>query len=215
MIPLRLPDGELDVLCLGAHCDDIEIGCGATLLELTRARPDARIHWVVFSGDAQRADETRSAARQIGEHGIDVEVCDFRNGYFPYVGSQIKDYFEALKTRVHPTLIFSHWLSDRHQDHRTIAELTWNTFRDHPIMEYEIAKFEGDLGHPNAFVPVSSETARRKISILRDAFVSQRDKHWFSDDMFWAMLRLRGIECNAPSGYAEAFHSRKVALAFV
>jgi LmbE family N-acetylglucosaminyl deacetylase len=212
VFPLRLPSDAQEVLCLGAHCDDIEIGCGGALIELMRTHPTVRVQWIVFSSNDVRAAETRDAARRIAGSRISVEVCNFRNGYFPYVGAAIKDYFEALKSRVRPDLVFTHWLSDRHQDHRTISELTWNSFRDHWILEYEIAKYEGDLGHPNVFLPLAEDAARSKVSVLRESFVSQHDKQWFSDETFWAMLRLRGIECNAPSGYAEAFHSRKTIL---
>jgi LmbE family N-acetylglucosaminyl deacetylase len=213
MFPLRLAADGQEVLCLGAHCDDIEIGCGGTLIELMRAYPALRVRWIVFSANDVREAETRDAARRVAGSRISIEVCNFRNGYFPYVGAAIKDYFEALKSRVRPDLIFTHWLSDRHQDHRTIAELTWNSFRDHWILEYEIAKYEGDLGHPNLFVPLGEDAARRKVSMLRDSFVSQHEKQWFSDETFWAMLRLRGVECNAPSGYAEGFHASKSTLA--
>jgi len=214
MLPIRLPADGQEILCLGAHCDDIEIGCGGTLIELMRAHPGITMRWVVFSSNDIRAAETRAAAQRIGGSRIAIEVCDYRNGYFPYVGAAIKDCFEALKARVRPGLIFTHWLADRHQDHRTIAELTWNSFRDHWILEYEIAKYEGDLGHPNLFVPIAQESARAKVSLLQESFVSQRDKQWFSAETFWATLRLRGVECNAPSGYAEAFHVRKTTLAF-
>lgn len=206
-------DRDLHVLCLGAHCDDIEIGCGATLIDLSAKSPKLRVTWVVFSSDDVREREARSAASQIVGAPIDIDILDFRNGYFPFEGAAIKDYFESLKRRIQPDVIFTHHVGDAHQDHRTIAELTWNTFRDHLVLEYEIPKFDGDLSRPNVFVPVSRATAQRKVEVLRGAFASQLGRQWFTDDTFLGLLRLRGIECNSPSGLAEAFHCRKWCLA--
>lgn len=203
----------MEILCLGAHCDDIEIGCGGTLLELVRARPSLRVRWVIFSSDEVRAAETRRAAARLLGSNVVLDISNFRNGYFPYVGAQIKDHFEKIKASVHPDLIVTHNLFDRHQDHRTIAELTWNTFRDHLILEYEIPKYEGDLTTPNVYVPVSERTLQEKVAIIQDAFVSQSDKKWFTQSTFLGLARLRGIECNSPSGYAEGFHCRKSIVA--
>jgi len=217
MQPLRLvpASGSLEILCLGAHCDDIEIGCGGTLIELLATVPNVRVNWTVFSSDAVRAAEAREAARQVlGDRAVSIDVLEFRDGHFPYVGSEIKECFESIKQRVRPDLVFTHWLSDRHQDHRTIGELTWNTFRNHLILEYEIPKYEGDLGNPNLLVPLSEQALAKKIATIRGAFVSQREKSWFSESTFRSLARLRGIECNAPSGYAEAFHCRKTTIAF-
>ena len=206
------PEGT--VLCLGAHCDDIEIGCSGALMELQQRQPGLRFHWVVFSGDDTREAETRhAAARLIGDgHECGVEVHRFRTSYFPHCGAEIKDAFEALRRRVEPDLIFTHCLTDRHQDHRLVAELTWNTFRDHTILEYEIQKYEGDLAHPNLFVPLSDDVMRRKVAALMECFPSQRSHGWFDPELFQGHMRLRGVECNAQSRYAEAFHARKLTL---
>lgn len=200
------------VLCLGAHCDDIEIGCGGTLMELRRRHPGLGFHWCVFSSDRSREAETRAAAAALLGEGanLTLEVLDFRTSYFPYSGGAIKEAFDALGARVDPDLILTHFLADRHQDHRLIAELTWNTFRRHAILEYEIPKYEGDLGQPGLYCPLEAETAERKIAILLESFPSQRSRQWFDGELFRAHLRLRGIECNAPSRYAEAFHARKL-----
>lgn len=200
------------VLCLGAHCDDIEIGCGGSLVELRRSHPDLRFFWVVFSGDAVREAETRAAAAELldAPAHCTVEVHRFRASYFPHVGAEIKDAFESVRKRVEPDLVMTHFLGDRHQDHRVVAELTWNTFRDHAILEYEIPKYEGDLGHPGVYFPLPPAAVDRKVGTLLKCFASQRDRQWFDADLFRGHLRLRGVECNSPSRYAEAFHARKL-----
>jgi LmbE family N-acetylglucosaminyl deacetylase len=201
------------VLCLGAHCDDIEIGCGGTLIELSRRHPQARFVWAVFAGDEVREQETRAAAAALlAGASVTVEVHRFRESFFPYVGSQIKDAFESLRSRVTPDLVLTHHLSDRHQDHRMLAELTWNTFRSHAILEYEIPKYEGDLGQPQVYCPLAAESAELKIRTLLECFPSQRGRQWFDAELFRGLLRLRGIECNSPSRYAEAFHARKIVI---
>jgi LmbE family N-acetylglucosaminyl deacetylase len=204
----------LRVLLLGAHCDDIEIGCGGALLGLVRAYPKARFTWVTLGSDAQRADETRAAARQFlaGTLDPDVRVEPFRTSYFPHCAEALKDYFETLKA-VKPDLILTHYRHDLHQDHRVVNELTWNTFRDQAILEYEIPKYDGDLGVPNVFIPLSRADIERKCNILLDCFPSQHARPWFTRDTFLALARLRGIECNAPEGFAEAFHGRKIHIA--
>jgi LmbE family N-acetylglucosaminyl deacetylase len=217
MLPLTLiepEDDALDILCLGAHCDDIEIGCGGTVLRLVEQFPAARFHWVVLSSTAVRSREAHSAAEHFlaGAGKQDIRIERFRESYFPWVGAEIKDYLEELKSDVDPDVILTHHRHDRHQDHRLVAELTWNTWRDHLILEYEIPKYEGDLGHPNLFVPLAPELCERKIELLRKNFPSQAGRAWFTDDTFWATLRLRGVESNAPSRYAEAFHARKLVL---
>jgi LmbE family N-acetylglucosaminyl deacetylase len=213
MLRLQLAHPQT-ILCIGAHCDDIEIGCAGTLLELCRRHPAARFHWAVFSGDPQREAETRAAAARLlgasGQHT--VEVGRFRDSCFPYCGADIKEHFEDLKRRVEPDLIFTHDLADRHQDHRLLAELTWNTFRHHAVLEYEIPKYEGDLGHPNVFVPLDAAGLDQKIGCLLECFQSQRGRSWFTADTFRALARLRGIECGAPGGFAEAFNGRKLCL---
>ena len=200
------------MLCLGAHCDDIEIGCGGTVLRLLGEHPGLEVHWVVLSSDAVRAAEARQSADLFLAHAgaRTVTIHDFRNGFFPYVGASIKEYFERLKGEVAPDLILTHNRHDLHQDHRVVSELTWNTFRDHLILEYEIPKYDCDLGRPNLFVPLAEAVCRRKIDHLLLCFATQKNKHWFTRETFQALLRLRGVECNSPSGYAEAFYSHKL-----
>ena len=206
--------GPLVVLCLGAHSDDIEIGCGGTILRLAEQYPDCRFHWVVFSASGVREAEARRAAelfvgpsRLKGPH-----LKTFRDGFMPFVGAELKEVFEQLKPTVSPDVIFTPSRKDAHQDHRLIGELTWNTFRDHLILEYEIPKYDGDLGQPSVFAPLESEVCQKKIRYLMEAFPSQHSKRWFREDTFLSLMRLRGMECNAPSGYAEAFYSRKLVL---
>lgn len=215
---LRLPltaAGEpiTRVLVVGSHSDDIEIGCGATLLALTRARPDIMVTWVVLSAHGGRADEARASAARFlaGASSSDVRVHDFRDGFFPYVGGDVKEVFESLK-EVAPQLVFTHTRFDLHQDHRLVCELTWNTFRDHLILEYEVPKYDGDLGSPNLYVPVSREHAEEKCVLLAEEFKSQADKHWFEENLFFGLMRLRGMESRSASGYAEAFTCRKLSL---
>jgi len=201
------------ILCLGAHSDDIEIGCGGTIRTLTRAHPGLRIHWIVFSGDAVRAKEAREgASRFLKDAGeSDVVVRQFRPSFFPYEGKEIKEYFESLKA-LEPDLIFTHHRQDLHQDHRLISDLTWNTFRNHLILEYEIPKYDGDLGTPNVYMDLDEAIAREKVRHIMECFASQRDKHWFTEDVFLGLMRLRGVECASPTGYAEAFYARKTVL---
>lgn len=217
MLPLTLkagPGRAIQILCLGAHADDIEIGCGGTVLRLLEAHPGAAVHWVVLSGSGVRGTEARASARLFlrGTKRPHVAVKGFRDGFFPYVGGKIKTYFESLKRRVSPDLILTHYRDDRHQDHRVVSDLTWNTFRDHLILEYEIPKFDGDLGRPNLFVTVDETMRRRKLRHLWTAFRSQRRKAWFSEETFNGLMRVRGMESCAPGGYAEAFYARKVVL---
>jgi LmbE family N-acetylglucosaminyl deacetylase len=215
MLRLNLPGHDpLKVLCLGAHCDDIEIGCAGTLVTLQERHPGSTFEWVVFTREPGRDEESRRAAHVIhdGRATSKVEVLDFRMSYLPWQGAEIKDHFEHIKQRFEPSIIFTHRLDDRHQDHRLVAELTWNTFRNHLVLEYEIPKYEGDLGQPNLYVPLGEEVVASKLDMLMSCFPSQRSRSWFSRDLFQAQLRLRGIECNAASGHAEAFHARKLAL---
>lgn len=214
MLGLTFGKAPISILFIGAHCDDIEIGCGATLLHLIENFPNAHYDWIVFSSSAERAEEAlRSSETMLaGVISKHIEIHNFQNGYFPYIGAQIKDYFELLKIQVNPDLIFTHYLDDRHQDHRTLSKLTWNTFRDHLILEYEIPKYDGGLGSPNCFVPISQAHADKKIANLMQCFVSEATKPWFTPATFDAMLRLRGIECNSPTGLAEAFYCKKLIL---
>ena len=203
------------VLCLGAHSDDIEIGCGGTILQLVESHPELEIRWVVLSGNERRAEEARCAAsRFLADAGnAEVTVKSFRDGFFPYVGADVKLFFEELKAEFVPDLIFTHHRNDLHQDHRVVAELTWNTFRNHAILEYEIPKYDGGLSTPNMFVALDDEVRERKIALLMESCASQRDKSWFTPETFNALLRLRGIECASPTGFAEGFHVRKALLA--
>jgi LmbE family N-acetylglucosaminyl deacetylase len=202
------------IMCLGAHSDDIEFGCGGTMLKLIREHPDIEIYWIVFSGPKQRRMEAERSAEMFLDNAVKKQVIvkEFRDGFFPYTGSEIKQYFEELKQTFDPDLIFTHYRHDLHQDHRLISELTWNTYRDHFILEYEIPKYDADLGHPNFFVCLGEITCRKKVEFLYRAFESQKDKSWFDENTFWAILKLRGIESNAPEKYAEAFHCRKIVL---
>lgn len=203
------------VLVLGSHADDIEIGCGATLLALTRSRPDVEVMWVVLGADGDRAEEAKASAARFLETagGTTVQVHGFRDGFFPYAGGDVKDVFESLKGSIDPHLVLTHTRFDLHQDHRLVCELTWNTFRDHLILEYEVPKYDGDLGTPNLFVPVSRDLAEEKARLVVEAFPSQAGKHWFQAEVFLGLMRLRGMEAHAASGYAEAFTCRKLSLA--
>jgi len=207
-------DAPLRLLCLGAHSDDIEIGCGGTVLTLLSARPQAIFHWVVFSADAEREREARHSASLFLSSGCQhqVVVKRFRDGFFPYVGAELKEYFEELKRQVSPDVIFTHYRGDRHQDHRLISDLTWNTFRDQLILEYETPKYDGDLGSPNCYVPLEDAACRMKTEYLVAAFQSQLRKRWFTADTFRGLMRIRGIEAGAPAGHAEAFYAHKLVV---
>jgi LmbE family N-acetylglucosaminyl deacetylase len=209
MMSLRL-DGVKRLLCLGAHSDDIEIGCGATIRKLTRERPGLTVWWVVFTAEGERQAEAKKSARAFLRDAdkSHVIIKQFRNGYFPYEGARIKDFFESLKSRVKPDLVFTHFRNDCHQDHRLVSDLTWNTFRDHLILEYEIPKYDGDLASPNFFVQFNEQLAKEKADSLCRYFRTQSNKHWFGGETFLALMRLRGMECCAE--YAEAFYVRKL-----
>jgi len=208
-----LSRGISSILCVGAHSDDIEIGCGGTVLKLVRANPDLKVHWVVLSAEGDRAEEARTSTERFLDQAPnhDVEVASFRERYFPYQ-SQLKEFFDDLGTRVHPDLVLTHHGGDAHQDHRVVAELTWNTFRDHLILEYEIPKYDGDLGRPNAFVELDEDLAGRKVQAILQGFPSQAEHFWFSEETFMGLLRLRGVEARSASGFAEGFHARKLLL---
>ena len=214
MLPLALPGtGALEVVCIGAHCDDIEIGCGGALAALADARPDARFHCWVFSGSGVRAQESQACLSQlVGAHRLSLQVFDHRDGYFPAEWAQIKERLSGLSQSVKADIVFTHTRDDSHQDHRTLAELTWNHFRRHLVLEYEIVKYEGDLGRTNCFIPLSAAQLQRKLDALMAAFATQADKGWFTRSTFEAIARLRGVEANAASGFAEGFFARKVVL---
>jgi LmbE family N-acetylglucosaminyl deacetylase len=217
MMQLKVGVGKeapLDVLCLGAHSDDIEIGCGGTILRLIEQYPAIRVHWVIFSARGVRHTEAERAAHLFAgrDRLSNLILKEYPDGFLPYVGADVKATFEELKQTVKPDLIFTHQPHDAHQDHRLLCELTWNTFRNHFILEYEIPKYDGDLGRPSVFFPLSVSQYQIKIRHLVEAFGSQRRKQWFQESTFEALMRLRGMECNAPSGYAEAFYCRKAVL---
>jgi LmbE family N-acetylglucosaminyl deacetylase len=215
MINLTLArKGDLKVLCLGAHGDDIEIGCGGTVLKLIGDGKKVDLDWIVFSAAGKRKEEAVQSAKVFlaGANKRTVAVEGFRDGFFPYIGTDLKEYFERLKRRIAPDIIFTHHRSDLHQDHRLISELTWNTFRDHLILEYEIPKYDADLGSPNIYVPLDRPAADKKIRFIMKYFASQTTNHWFTEDIFRALLRLRGIESNSSTGDAEAFHGRKLVV---
>ena len=207
-------DSELNVLCLGAHCDDIEIGCGGTVLKMIEQYQRTNVCWVVFGSDERRAEEAKSAANKFlsGAAAKTVIIHKFRNSFFPYQGSDIKTCFEDLKSKFSPNVVLTHYRNDLHQDHRVISDLSWNTWRDHLILEYEIPKYDGDMGSPNAFFCLDSATARKKIGYILESFPSQNGKHWFDEETFLATLRLRGVESASPEKYAEGFYCRKLIL---
>ena len=205
MIGLRgpSPDTPLQVLAFGAHSDDLEIGCGGTLMRLSETYEALHVHWVVVGCE----EEARAL---VGSDALEVELGRFPDSFFPYRGEDVKRFFEELKGRVRPDLIFTHYRDDLHQDHRLVCELTWNTWRDNLILEYEIPKYDGDLGRPNVFVHLDQATADRKVAHVLEHFPSQTVRHWFTDDLFRSLLRIRGMESNAPSGFAEGFYVRKL-----
>ena len=215
MLSLRWPDLGC-VLCLGAHSDDIEIGAGATLLRLVRENPRTRIVWVVLAAAGRRGEEARASAARFlagaGEGAAEVVLREFRDGHFPAQWAEIKAFLETLKPLA-PDLVLTHYGRDLHQDHRVVSELAWNTFRDQLILEYEIPKWDGGLGAPNLLVPASVADADAKSAALMECFPSQAGKHWFDDLTFRGLMRLRGLECSAPEGLAEAFYARKVRVA--
>ncbi len=204
----------LKILCLGAHSDDIEIGCGGTILKLIEKYRRTTFYWVVLSSNERRKREAEESANAFlaGAKIKTIVIKEFRDGFFPYVGGEIKEYFERLKREVDPDLIFTHHRMDLHQDHRLVSDLTWNTFRNHLILEYEIPKYDGDLGSPNFFVHLDETICKTKMKHIISFFKTQADNHWFTEETFQSILRLRGIESNAPTKYAEAFYGRKMVL---
>jgi LmbE family N-acetylglucosaminyl deacetylase len=214
MLRLSLPtDAPPTLLCLGAHSDDIEIGCGGTVLTLLERHPGARVDWVVFSARGERAEEARAAAKRFlaAAGSAEVTLHTFRDGFFPTEFAAIKEVFEGLKA-VKPDVVLTHRRADHHQDHRTLAELTWNTFRSHLVLEYEVPKYDPDLGNPNLFVPLARETAEAKVAELMAHFGSQRSRAWFTPDTFLGLMRLRGVQCASPTGLAEGFFAHKICL---
>jgi LmbE family N-acetylglucosaminyl deacetylase len=202
------------ILCVGAHADDIEIGCGGTLRRMLREQRDLGIYWVVLSAEGVREKEARASAEDHLSAAARGEIVtrQFRDGFFPYEGAKIKELFEELKGSCSPEVIFSHSTADLHQDHRLVAELTWNTFRDHLILEYEVPKYDGGLGSPNVFVHLEEADMQRKLETLRKFFPSQHQKPWFSSETFTSLARLRAVECKAATGLAEAFYAKKISV---
>lgn len=214
MLTLRFDEGSegLNLLLLGAHCDDIEIGCGATVLKLIQNYKIRHVKWVVFASTPEREKEARACA----EHFLnevpskEIVIKDFRDGFLPQMKSEIKTLFEEIKTSFNPDVVFTHYQHDLHQDHRLLSELAWNTFRNHLILEYEIPKYDGDLGNPSVFVEIDSRIAERKINALMDCYTTQKKKHWFDRDTFYSIMRIRGMQ--GACQYAEAFYVRKLKL---
>jgi LmbE family N-acetylglucosaminyl deacetylase len=202
------------VLCLGAHPDDIEIGCGGTLLSMLKANPDLKVDWAVFSCNGPRLQEAKGAFQAWcqGAKNCSLHLFEFHDTMFPSQWPEIKQAVHTLGNSLQPDLIFTHRREDVHQDHRTLCEVTWNAFRNHTILEYEIPKYEGDLGNPNVYVPLTSEIASSKVELLLRLFNSQQDKPWYDAETFRALMRIRGVESKAESGFSEAFHARKIWL---
>ena len=213
-VELAAPGQRLSLLCIGAHSDDIEIGAGATILGWIERGIRLDVRWVVLSASGPRADEAHASARAFlaNAERSTIELAEFKDGFFPYQGAAIKTWFEDLKVRASPDVVLCHSRSDAHQDHREVSALTWNTFRNHTILEYEIPKWDGDLSQPNLFVPASKALMERKARLLHDHFGTQRSKDWFDAQTFMGLARLRGAECRAPDGFAEAFHARKIVV---
>jgi LmbE family N-acetylglucosaminyl deacetylase len=217
MLTFALPSAKsrpTRILCIGAHSDDIEIGCGGTILRLLSENDTAEVHWLVLGSSGQRDGEALASAESFlaDAKQKNIRVENFKDGFFPYVGGELKDFFEGLKRTVSPDVIFTHYRHDLHQDHRLTSELTWNTFRDHLILEYEIVKYDGDIGTPNLFVHLDEMICQKKVKLLMDCFQTQRDKDWITPDAFLSLLRIRGIESKARGRYAEAFYCRKLVL---
>ena len=213
VLNLRLVDPST-FLCIGAHADDIEIGCGGTVTQWAADYPKARFIWAVFSGNQVRIAETRAASQALLGSGARVEfrLHEFRDAFFPGHYSEVKEAVGKLRREFSPDVVLTHFEKDRHQDHRLLSELTANAFRDHLVLEYEVPKYDGDLGNPNVYVPLPESVARKKVESLLACFASQADHEWFTAETFLALMRLRGIECRAPSGFAEAFHARKLVV---
>jgi LmbE family N-acetylglucosaminyl deacetylase len=215
MLALSAAEPLRRLLAVGCHADDVEIGCGGSLLALTRSVPGLSVHWLVLAAPGeQRAREARASAEAFlaSAGDAEIEIHGFRDGFLPYSGGEVKELFEDLKGRVDPQLILTHTRDDLHQDHRLACELTWNTFRSHTILEYEIPKVDGDLGRPNTFFPLTRELAEEKVDLLERHFPSQAGKHWFDRETFMGLMRLRGLEVAASERYAEAFLGRKIVL---
>ena len=205
-------EGSLKILCLGAHSDDIEIGCGGSILRLLSEYRNAEIYWVVLGSSGRRDQEALSSAKKFLKNAKKKKIIvnNFKDSFFPYMGGEIKKFFEKIIKKVSPDIVFTHYRHDLHQDHRLVSELTWNTFRNHFILEYEIMKYDGDIGVPNFFVHLDNQICQNKIRIIMDSFQTQRGKDWFTSEVLYSILRLRGMESKAPGDYAEGFYCRKL-----
>lgn len=214
-LDLARPGKTLSILCLGAHSDDIEIGAGGAILHWIASGVGIEAHWCVLSAAGARSKEAQESAAAFlaGAARAEVETAAFKDSFFPYQGGELKDWFAGLKSRVNPDIILTHRRDDAHQDHREISKLTWNAFRNHLILEYEVPKWDGDLGQPNGYIPLEAKVVERKIDLLMTIFGTQRSKDWFDAETFRGLGRLRGMECRAPEGFAEAFLLRKIRLA--
>jgi LmbE family N-acetylglucosaminyl deacetylase len=217
MLNLKLSKDKhspLKILCLGAHSDDIEIGCGGSILRILSENSNTEVHWIVFAASGERGAEATLSAEHFlaGAGWKKIVTKEFQDSFFPYIGGEIKQYFETIKKEMKPDLIFTHYRDDLHQDHRLLSELTWNTFRKHLILEYEVIKYDGDLGSPNFFIPLDENKSRKKVDTIFKCFKTQGPRSWFTEDVFFSMMRIRGVECNAPEKYAEAFYCRKMIL---
>jgi LmbE family N-acetylglucosaminyl deacetylase len=198
------------ILCIGAHSDDVEIGCGGTILHILDQNPSVEVLWCVFSASGLRAHEALRGADLFLERARDRRVVlhEFADARFSDSAATIKGHFEAFK-QFDPELIFTHRVEDAHQDHRLLGQLTFQTFRSQLVLQYEIPKFDGDLGHPNVYVTISADELARKCRYLQEAFATQQSKHWFDPDTFRGLARIRGLECASPTRFAEGFYCRK------
>lgn len=217
MLKLLFSQGSktnLNILCIGAHSDDIEIGCGGSILRLLSEYENTEVHWLVLGSTGRRDKEAVASANAFltGAKRKNIIVKNFKNSYFPFVGEEIKNYFENIKNKVSPDIIFTHYRHDLHQDHRVTSELTRNTFRNHMILEYEIIKYDGDIGSPNLFIHLDEEICQKKVNMIMKYFKTQRNKDWFTTDVFFSMLRIRGLESKAPDKYAEGFYCNKLII---
>ena len=212
MVLKTMPNQHLKILCIGAHSDDIEIGCGGSILRFLSEYKDVEVYWAVLGSNGKRDKEVIGSANKFLANAKKKKIIikNFKNSYFPYVGGEIKKFFEKNLKKISPEIIFTHYRNDLHQDHRIVSDLTWNTFRDHHILEYEIIKYDGDIGTPNFYVHLSNEVCREKIEIISESFKTQRNKDWFTKDSFYSILRVRGIESRAPEKFAEGFYCRKI-----
>lgn len=206
-------DRALRVVALGAHADDIEIGAGGLIQRLVADTPSLSIRWLVASATPERRREAEKASSRLVGSVSDctLDIGDLRDGFLPFLGPAPKEWL-IRHAGFEPDIVICPRGEDLHQDHRLVGQLAWQVFRSSLIFEYEIPKYEGDLGRPNVYVVLDRATAERKVATILEAFPSQRSRRWFEPETFWALLRLRGIEAASPTGFAEAFHASKIVL---